>query len=235
LSEKGWIRAAKGHDIDPSQLNYRAGDEFLTAVHGKTNQTIILFDSNGRSYSLSALGLPSARSLGEPLTGKLSPESGAEFIGMILPEQVISLVLCSSAGYGFITNTDQMSTKNRAGKACLNPGDGVPLTPLTLDERHSHLLMATSEGRMLMIPLEQLPDLAKGKGLKLINLNAKQNEAIIALVAVHTKSKIEVNSGRRKLNLSWSDLQHYAGDRAKTGQKLPKGYPRIDTMHDNKD
>ncbi len=234
LSEKGWIRAAKGHDIDPTQLNFKAGDDYCLSVRGKTNQTIILMDSNGRSYTIPALGLPSARSLGEPLTGRLSPESGATFIGMLLPQHNETIVLCSNAGYGFKTSTEHMITKNKTGKTCINTTGATPLPPICLNEKDSHLLLATTEGRMLLIPLEQLPDLSKGKGLKLIHLNQKAGETIIDAIAVHNKSRVEVQSGRRKLNLSWTDLQHYASDRAKTGQKLPKGFPRIDTLSDLK-
>ena len=127
-----------------------------------------------------------------------------------------------------------MTTKNKTGKACLNLGEANPLAPITLAEKDTHLLLATTEGRMLLIPLDQLPDLSKGKGLKLINMNQKVDETIVDVISVNSKSKVEVQSGRRKLNLSWSDLQHYAGDRAKTGQKLPKGFPRIDTLEDLK-
>lgn len=234
LSEKGWIRSAKGHEIDPTQLNYKAGDEYYAAVRGKSNQNIIFMDSTGRSYTIPAVGLPSARSLGEPVTSKVTTPPGAEFIGMLMPEKNDNVVLCSVAGYGFRTTTDQMTSKNKSGKACINVGDSEPLPPLHLDAGtdYSHLLIATSEARMLMIPLEELPELGKGKGLKLINLSAKNQETVVDVLPIHEKSKVEVNCGRRKLNMNWKDLQHYAGDRAKTGQKLPKGFARIELLID---
>jgi len=232
LSAKGWIRAGKGHELDPTALNYRSGDEFFAALPTQSNQALILLDSNGRSYSLSPQGLPSARSLGEPLTSRLQPASGAEFIGMLAHNAGERVVLVSSLGYGFIVTTDDMLTKNKTGKALFNVGSGCILYPQTLLPNDTHLLLATLTGRLLLLPLTELSELSKGKGLKLMQLQSKVEDEVIDCLAVHEKSKICIMSGRRKLNLNWKDLQHYAGQRAKSGHKLPKGYPRIDELID---
>jgi len=229
LSEKGWIRSAKGHEIDPSQLNYRAGDEFLIAARGKSNQHVLLLDNSGRSYTLSAHGLPSARGLGEPLTSKFSPASGAEFIGLLIPDMQEHYLLCSTLGYGFIAQAESFVTKNKAGKALMNCGSGKPLTPEFFDG-FTHILLATHEGRLLLIDAEEIPVLGKGKGLKLIQLNAKGGDALLSATPLKEKDKVEIQSGRRKLNLNWKDLQHYAGNRGNKGNKMPKGYPRVDDL-----
>ena len=229
LSEKGWIRAGKGHELDPEQLNYRAGDGYLTHCLCKTNQQLVVFDDQGRSYTLATHGLPSARSLGEPLSSKLAPPSGASFIGLIQPALDQYFLMTSSIGYGFYTLGESFISKNKAGKAIINTGDGNPLLPQKLEEE-THILLANSNGRLLLIQREELSELNKGKGLKLMQLNAKHNDEMIAAIPVKAKTKIEVISGRRKLNLSWKDLQHYEGSRGNMGNKLPKGYPSIQSI-----
>ncbi|MGK3628399.1 DNA gyrase subunit A, partial [Acinetobacter sp. A11] len=174
LSEAGWIRAAKGTDVDAENLNYRAGDQYLSHAVGKTNQRIYFLDETGRSYALPISSLPSARGLGEPLSSKLAPASGVAFIQVYLDDEESELIAASSSGYGFKTQVKQLDTNAKAGKSFLSVPEKSKALPLISAQNMTHLAVLSSTGRLLIIDLSELPNLNKGKGNKLIQLEAKE-------------------------------------------------------------
>lgn len=236
LSDKGWIRSAKGHDIDPETLNYKAGDGFKAAARGKSSQNTLLLDSTGRSYAIATHSLPSARGQGEPVTGRLNPPSGATFEGMLMGDDKQKVLLASDAGYGFIATLADMYTKNRAGKALLSlPKGARVLAPQLLEQTESCWLAAiTNEGRLLAFPVTELPELARGKGNKIINIPAarvqSRDEYVVALVVFTQQQTIKVFSGKRHLGLKYKDLEHYLGERGRRGNKLPRGFQKVDSV-----
>ncbi len=235
LSEKGWIRAAKGHDIDPAALNYKAGDSFKLCAQGKSNQSVILLDSSGRSYALPAHTLPSARGQGEPATGRVNAPSGATFNGLIMGPDQQRLLLCSDAGYGFITRVADLYTKNRSGKAALTLPKGARVLPPVSVAGSDDLLAALSnEGRLLVFPVSELPEMARGKGNKLINIPAARVQAreefVLGVAVVGAGRILRLNAGKRHLSLKPADLEHYRGERGRRGLKLPRGFQKVDSI-----
>ncbi len=231
LSLKGWIRAAKGHDIDPTALNYRAGDSFVDACQGRSHQQVILLDATGRSYSTPAHTLPSARSFGEPLTSRFSPANTIDFTAVLLGEPDTRCLLASSTGYGFITSLEDMYTKNKAGKAVLTlPTGAHNLPPLLIQPEQDHYLVITSAGYMGIIPLTELPQLSKGKGIKLLNIPSKSQESIIHLATLNLSDNITLYSGKRQLQLKERDRDFYLIERGRRGNKLPRGFQNIDHL-----
>jgi len=236
LSEKGWIRAAKGHDIDPASLSYKSGDQFLCAAKGRSSQNTILLDSTGRTYSLAAHSLPSARGQGEPVTGRLNPPSGANFIAAMMGDDRQQLLMATDAGYGFVTTLDDLHSKNRAGKNALSiPKGGRVLKPQFLGDPENGLVVAVSnEGRMLAFPLSELPRLARGKGNKIISIPSSRlqsrEEFMLAVAVVTPGQQLLVHSGKRYLNLKIADLEHYRGERGRRGNKLPRGFQKVDRV-----
>jgi topoisomerase IV subunit A len=236
LSEKGWIRAAKGLDIDPEKLSYKSGDAFRFAVRGRSNQPVLLLDSTGRSYSLAAHSLPSARGQGEPLTGHINPPSGATFAGILMGEDAQQVLLASDAGYGFVTSLGELQSKNRAGKACLTVPDGAQvLEPARINNLASDLLVAVSnEGRMLVFPVSELPMLARGKGNKIIGISAtlmrERAEFMLGVAVIAPAGTVIVHSGKRFLRLKGADLEHYRGERGRRGNRLPRGFQKVDRI-----
>ncbi len=236
LSEKGWIRAAKGHDIDPSALSYKSGDGFKFAACGKSNQNVLLVDSTGRSYALPAHTLPSARGQGEPVTGRLNPPSGATFEAMITGDNNQKLIVASDAGYGFIVKLEDLFTKNSKGKALLNLPENSKILPLlSVPESNEAVIVAISnEGRMVAFPIDELPELARGKGNKIINIAAarakERQEFVVAVAVLVPKQKLVVYAGKRKTVLKGSDLEHYLGERGRRGNKLPRGFQKVDRI-----
>ena len=234
LSDKGWIRSAKGQDLDPSALNYKSGDKFKFAVKGKTNQNVILLDSTGRSYALAIHTLPSARGQGEPVTGRLNVPSGASVEGMLMGEDDQCVLLASDAGYGFIGRLGDMVTKNKSGKALLSlPKGGRVLAPVIVEDPEKDLLVAVSnEGRALVFPITELPELARGKGNKIMNIPSarvqSREEFMVGVAVVGGRSILRLYSGKRHLNLKISDLDHYRGERGRRGNKLPRGFQKVD-------
>jgi topoisomerase-4 subunit A len=236
LSEKGWIRAAKGHDIDPTTLSYKSGDQFSLAAPGRSNQNAILIDSTGRAYTLPTHNLPSARGQGEPVTGRINPPPGASFRALLLGEESQKVLLASDAGYGFVTELSHLTAKNKAGKAVLSlpPGAQV-LAPALIPEGEELLVAAvSSEGRMLVFPLSDLPELARGKGNKIISIpsaRVKAREEMVKAVAVLTPgSRLVLHAGKRHLTLKSSELDHYRGERGRRGSKLPRGLQNVDLV-----
>ncbi|TQV76071.1 DNA topoisomerase IV subunit A [Exilibacterium tricleocarpae] len=236
LSEKGWIRAAKGHDIDPHTLSYKAGDKFKLSAQGKTNQNVTLLDSTGRSYALAAHTLPSARGQGEPVTGRLNAPSGATFNGLLMGQDRQRLLLCSDAGYGFVANFGDLYTKNRSGKAALTLPKGARVLPaMVIADPDNDLLAAVSnEGRLLVFPVTELPELARGKGNKIMNIPAarvqSREEFVMGVAVVGAGQALKLNAGKRHLNLKHADLDHYRGERGRRGNKLPRGFQKVDSI-----
>jgi topoisomerase-4 subunit A len=233
LSKSGWVRAAKGHEIDPASLNYRAGDEFQHASRGRSNEQVVFLDSTGRAYALSAHTLPSARSLGEPLSSRFNLPDGASFLYTLTGDTRQKLVLASSHGYGFVTELGILHSRVKAGKAMLTVrGDAVPVMPaLITPGLSSTIICATSDGYLLAFPIEDVPELSKGKGNKLINVPPKRlksgEEFMVGLTVVGEKQEILVWAGQRYLRMGRKDIEHFRGDRAHRGRKLPRGFQRV--------
>ena len=234
LSDKGWIRAAKGHEIDPESLSYKSGDGFRFAARGKSNLPTVVLDSTGRAYTLPTHQLPSARGQGEPLTGRINPPSGATFQGLLTGAEDDRFLLASDAGYGFVVQFGQLQAKNKAGKAVLTlPKNARVLSPAAIAAGGQDCLVvvATNEGRMLVFPLADLPELARGKGNKLIGIPsaraAAREEFVVGLCVAAEGDTLQVTSGGHYRNFKWSELEHFRGERGRRGSKLPKGYQRV--------
>ena len=236
LSEKGWVRGAKGHELDPSELNYRTGDSYLGSARGRTSDLLIFLDSTGRCYNLPASGLPSARGQGEPLTGRLKTPEGARFVGLALAGADAKVLLASDAGYGFIGVLGEMATKSKAGKACLSVPQGACALPPALagPGECPWVAAATNLGRLLVFPLEELPELSRGKGVKLINVPAAAfksgAERMLGAVALGERDELKVFAGQRYLRLKFRLLEGYRGERARRGGKLPRGFQRVERL-----
>ncbi len=236
LSEKGWVRCAKGHDIDATGLSYKAGDGFKAAAAGRSNQYAVLIDSTGRSYSLAAHSLPSARGQGEPLTGRLTPPAGATFECVLLPDDDALYVVASDAGYGFVVKGEDLQAKNKAGKGLLSlPNGAKVMTPRPVANREQDWLAAvTTEGRLLVFKVSDLPQLGKGKGNKIIGVPgdrvASREEFVTDLAVLAEGATLVLQAGKRTLSLKADDLEHYKGERGRRGNKLPRGFQRVDGL-----
>ncbi len=236
LSEKGWVRAAKGHDVDAAAMNYKAGDGYLDSANGRTNQQAVFLDSSGRSYALPAHTLPSARGQGEPLTGRLNPPAGALFKAVLCGDPEDRYLLSTDAGYGFVVRLGDMISKNKNGKALLTVPKGAKvLPPVKVTDLDSDLLAAISNtGHMLVFPVSELPQLAKGKGNKILSIpTARFNqgeEFMVALAAIPQGGALTLHCGQRHMSLKAKDLEHYRGERGRRGLKLPRGLQKVDRV-----
>lgn len=236
LSDKGWIRAAKGHDIDPEGLSYKAGDSFHLAARGKTNQPLVLLDDTGRAYTLSAHNLPSARGQGEPVTGRANVAAGAKMAGLMLAPPERRFLLATDGGYGFVARLDTLTGKNKAGKAVLSVPKGCSvMAPIEVPEGEGLWVASVSnEGRLLLFPLTQLPEMAKGKGNKMLDIPgpraARREEFVRAITVVAEGKELIIHAGKRKLTLKADDLAYYHGERGRRGSKLPRGFQKVDQL-----
>ena len=236
LSGNGWVRSAKGHDIDPEALNYRAGDSFKAAVCGRSNQSALFLDSTGRCYSIPVRQLPSARSLGEPVASRLNPPEGASFEGVMLGAPDDIYLLGSNAGYGFLAKLEDLYTRNKNGKAIITiPKGGTVMIPSPVTSmKEDRIAAVSSSGRLLVIQASELPLLAKGKGLKIINIpSAKyknREEYVVAIIAVPQDCSLNITAGQRKLVLKPAELENYAGERGRRGNMLPRGYRNVNRL-----
>ncbi len=236
LSRRGWARAAKGHDIDAFALNYKSGDGFLAAAQGKSNQLAMFIDSTGRVYSVLAQTLPSARGQGDPLSSLFKPPDGAEFCGAMIGEADDRYLLASDAGYGFVATLEDLVSRNKAGKSILRiPAGGKAIVPSMVPRDCECLIAAVSSiGRLLCFEMEELPELAKGKGNKLINIPTNKykagDEQLVAAAVVPEEASLQVHTGTRLMTLKWDDLDHYYGDRALRGSLLPKGWRKVERL-----
>ena len=236
LSGKGWVRAAKGHDIDPETLTYRAGDDFRQAAMGRSNQFAVFLDSTGRCYSIASHILPSARSHGEPVSSWVTPPDGAAFIGVMLGEGDDLCFLATDAGYGFVARLGDLYVKAKAGKAVLNvPQSALVLPPVPVTDHKQDLVAAvTSEGRLLVTDLAEFPQLARGKGVKVMQIPParlkNREEYLVALTVFGKKDKLRLVSGKRHLTLKPKDWNHYHGERGRRGNVLPRGYRQVSSI-----
>lgn len=239
LSKNGWVRAAKGHDVNGSELSYKAGDEFKAQTFGRTNQQIVFFDSEGKVYSLPGHSLPSARGQGEPLTGKLNPAEGILFATLIAGEAEQKVLLASDAGYGFVATLGELYVKNRNGKACIRLPDSSCILPPRILPNDEELLVAcaTNAGRLLIFPIKELPELSRGKGNKLISIptaKAVSREEYVIDVQVFAKQhSLTVYAGKRHFSLKGADLEHYLGERGRRGNRLPRGLQNVTQLQVN--
>jgi len=232
LSERGWVRSAKGHEIDPESLSYKTGDAFRAAAKGKSTQQAIFLDSTGRTYTLIAHSLPSARGNGEPLSGRLDPPEGATFAGVVMGDAEEKCVLASDAGYGFVVKLEELQSRNKAGKAVLKVPDGSGvLAPSMVPADEKALLCAVnSEGKMLVFPVKDLPELPRGKGNKIFGISGKGDEKLAAIAVIAPSQNLVVRSGDRKMTIKFSDLKEYRGERAQRGAVLPRGWRKVDRL-----
>ena len=235
LSQKGWIRAAKGHDIDVESLSYRSGDEFLDSVKNRSTQPLYMLDSTGRAYSTASHDLPSARTQGEPLTGRLNPPPGSLFMYLLSGNPEDWYVLASHYGYGFRVQLKELSSKNKAGKLLITlpPGAKV-LKPAPIYDESDLMAVVTLQGRLLIFPVADLPALARGKGNKLIQIPSgdllSEKDYVVAVLSIPENSSLKVMSGKRFLTLKTLDIEHYTSSRAKRGLALPRGFQRVEGL-----
>ena len=236
LSERGWVRAGKGYELDPEGLPYKAGDRFLAVARLRSNQPVIFLDSTGRSYSLPAHTLPSARGQGEPLTGRLEPPKGAAFVAVIGEDASRRLLLASDAGYGFVCPVDALIAKPKAGKAVLTLPDGAQvLPPVPIPGSGAdRVAVVSTAGHLLVFPLADLPELPRGKGNKLIGIPAARlkarEEYVAAIAVVPDGAALTIASGKRSFTLKPADLERFVGERGRRGALLPRGFQRVDGM-----
>jgi topoisomerase-4 subunit A len=236
LSAKGWIRSAKGHEVDAASLSYRDGDKLLQAVRGRSTQQVAFLDSTGRAYSTLAHTLPSARGNGEPLSGRFTPAAGAQFVGLAVAENEARFLVASSYGYGFVTRFENFTGRNKAGKQLINADDKADILPPApvANATSDWLVAVTNSGHLLAFPISELPELDKGKGNKLIQIPPAKlksgEEKLIAIASVRQGGEITLYCGQRKLVLGWRDLQAYEGSRAARGNALPRGFQRVDSI-----
>ena len=230
LSEKGWVKAAKGHEIDPISLNYKAGDTYLQDAKGKSNKMAFFMDSTGRSYTLLASSLPSARGQGEPLTGRLTPSIGAEFIDLVMGDDDQLVLLASDVGYGFISNLGNLKSKTKSGKNAITLPNKSKVMKIVMieDLEGQYVAVATNRGRLLIFPITELPILSKGKGNKLIQIPATdltaRKEIVTGLCALNETQKLRVYYGKRKTLYKSEDWMHFVSHRARRGKELRPGY-----------
>ena len=236
VSDKGWARCAKGHDIDPDALSYKSGDAYLCSAKGRSNRPVVFIDTSGRAYTTDVHTLPTARSQGEPLTGRFNLVAGETFTKVLMADDESQYLLTCDAGYGFVGSFKDMISRNKNGKALLTlPASSKVITPKLISDLESQLCLSiTSEGRMLIFPLKDLPVLSKGKGNKVINIpsaRAKSREEYVTLVEIIAPDEgITLHAGKRKLTLKASDIAHYRGERGRRGNKLPRGLQRVDRV-----
>ena len=236
VSERGWVRAAKGHDVDPLSLTYKSGDAFLSAVPGKTNQQACFIDSTGRTYSLAVHGLPSARGHGEPLSALLSPPSGASFVGAMMGQDKDAWLLASDAGYGFVARLGDLHANKKAGKAALTvPANARVLPPRQIaDLPSARVAVLANDGRLLVFPLSELPEMPRGKGNKMMAIPsarlAERSEFVQDIQVLAGDDTLLVYAGKRHLALKSADLEHYSGERGRRGAKLPRGFQNVDRL-----
>jgi len=236
LSKKGWVRCAKGHDVDGAALAYKAGDAFLSAAQGKSNQQAVFLDSSGRSFACEAHLLPSARTQGEPLTGRFSLVSGETVEHVLMAKDEQRYLLASDAGYGFVCSFNDLVSRNKNGKAILSLPLGAKVLPpqLVNNVEADRVAVVSNEGRLLIFPLQELPELSKGKGNKMISIPTlraqSREEYVVAVTALAPDASLTLLAGKRKLTLKPSDLEHYVGERGRRGNKLPRGLQRVDAL-----
>jgi topoisomerase IV subunit A len=238
ISEKGWVRAGKGHELDPQALQYKGGDAFLHSAKGRSNQLAIFIDSSGRTYTLPAHELPSAKGHGEPLSSSLTPPAGASFVGVMMGEPDDLWLMTTDDGYGFVVRLEELITDRKAGKAIVNVNDGAKLLrPQRVIAQDDLVAAATTEGKLLLFPVAELPQLGRGKGVQTIKIHKTPiaPEKVVATAVVPADGTLVVHAGKRYTNLKPADLESYLGKRAQRGLKLPRGFQNVDTIRSDRE
>ena len=240
LSERGWVRAGKGHEVDPMALQYKAGDGFMSAARGRTNDTALFLDSTGRVYGVAAHGFPSARGLGEPISGRLKPPDGARFVSVMMGEAEDRWLFSTSAGYGFVARLGDLVSRNKSGKAVLSVPAGAevlaarPVASTKKGAAGDRVCAVSSFGTLLAFPVASLPEMTRGKGNKLLNVPgaklASGAESMVALAVVPAGGRLRIDAGRRHTVIRWAELEHYLGERGQRGRKLPRGFQNVDAV-----
>ena len=231
LSQRGWVRAAKGHEVESEGLAYRSGDGFLAAALGRSNQPCVFLDSTGRAYNVATHTLPSARGQGEPLSGHLNPPDGASFCAVLIGQPDDKWIIASTAGYGFTVRLGELYTRNKAGKAALRVPKGASVAPAyPLGEKPAWLAAVSSDGRLLLFPPVDLPELSRGKGNKIIALPSKSDVTLVSVCALGEKQALRIRSGKREMTLKPADLEHYVSARGRRGAALPRGWRKVDRL-----
>ncbi|QQU06893.1 DNA topoisomerase IV subunit A [Moraxella osloensis] len=225
MSKSGWIRSAKGHDVDAANMNYRSGDAYLAHAQGKSNEKVYLMDNTGRSYRIDAHTLPSARGQGEPLTSLLKPTGGASFVNVLMGQDDSKLIMASSQGYGFINTFADLDTNQKAGKNVINFDDACSLITHQIGEQDTLVGVVSSAGHLLVYPLTELPMMKKGKGNKLIDL--KDGDSVVAITTFSEGDSLSLDSGKRTLTLKPMDIANFMGTRGRRGALLPKGFQKV--------
>jgi topoisomerase IV subunit A len=231
LSEKGWVRAARGHDIEPRELAYKSGDAYAASARGRSNQPAVFIDSTGRCYTLPAHSLPSARGLGEPLASRLTPPAGAHFHGVALGAEDSRWLLATDSGYGFIACFGELQTRNRAGKVVMSVAEGARVLPpvrVPVGEG-ARVALATADGRLALVVLTELPELAKGRGVRLVH-NRSAEERVVGIAIVEAGQSLRAWAGGRHVTLKPSDLEGYLCERGRRGTRLPRGYQKVERI-----
>ncbi len=228
VSKSGWIRSAKGHDVDAANMNYRSGDAYLAHAQGKSNEKVYLMDNTGRSYRLDAHTLPSARGQGEPLTSLLKPTGGASFVNVLMGQDDSKLIMASSQGYGFINTFADLDTNQKAGKNVINFDDAFSLITHQIGEQDTLVGVISSAGHLLVYPLTELPMMKKGKGNKLIDL--KDGDSVVAITTFSEGDSLSLDSGKRTLTLKPMDIANFMGTRGRRGALLPKGFQKVSAI-----
>ena len=228
VSKSGWIRSAKGHDVDAANMNYRSGDAYLAHAQGKSNEKVYLMDNTGRSYRLDAHTLPSARGQGEPLTSLLKPTGGASFVNVLMGQDDSKLIMASSQGYGFINTLADLDTNQKAGKNVINFDDACSLITHQIGEQDTLVGVVSSAGHLLVYPLTELPMMKKGKGNKLIDL--KDGDSVVAITTFSEGDSLSLDSGKRTLTLKPMDIANFMGTRGRRGALLPKGFQKVSAI-----
>jgi topoisomerase-4 subunit A len=236
LSTRGWVRAAKGHDIDVRSLNYKSGDEFQDMAQGRSNQNVVFIDSFGRAYALSAHSLPSARGQGEPLTGRFKTASGAEFISCVMGRDEDRFLLASSHGYGYVCQFADMLTRSKNGKAQITLSKGAQLLPVVAvgDYEQDQVVSITSDGYIALLDVKAVPQLARGKGNKIQGIPPKRikdgAESVAFIACLSDRQKLLIHSGKKHKSMNLRELEEYRIDRGKRGRKLPRGYQNVSAI-----
>ncbi len=236
LSEKGFVRAAKGHEVDPITMNYKAGDQYLDSAMTSSNQLAIFIDSTGRTYAVQCHTLPSARGLGEPLASRLNPPPGSKFCGVVTGASDSLVLLTSDAGYGFVTTIEDMITRNKKGKVLMKVPPGVSvLPPVIVPSMEDYwVVMVTSAGNMLIHHIDEIPVMPKGKGIKIINIPAaklkSRDEIATAVAVINDQDSLQITSGKRQKIFSQDDMASFEGERAQRGHKLPPGLRAVERL-----
>ena len=236
LSERGWVRAGKGFEVDPLALNYKAGDNYQSSARGRTNRNAMFLDSTGRVYCVPAHGFPSARGLGEPISGRLKPPDGARFISVVMGDDDDRYLFSTNAGYGFVARLGDLFSRNKAGKAVISVPQGAIVLPAqaVASLTEDRVCAISNTGSLLAFPVGELPEMAKGKGNKIYNVPGAKfksgEESMIALAVLSPNRKLRITSGKRHTTIKYKELDEYLGTRGQRGRKLPRGFQNVQAI-----